>query len=388
MRIEALFEVLARYGVTSGAGVPCSYFTPLVNHTTTDPRLDYISAASEGEAVAIAAGMVAAGQPAFALMQNSGLGNAVNPITSLLYIYRIPVLLFVSQRGQPGLKDEPQHELMGRITEQLASLCELHSELFDEQTFEASVKTALAESAPAAWIVRKGQLEGGPKIAAPPLTLAASSGLSPEGAGQRFAATLSREQALEALLPLLSNGLSQKRAPAVIATTGKLSRELYELDDRDHTRHNRFYMVGSMGCAAAFGLGVARAQPKRQVLVLDGDGALLMKMGTLATAGQLAPTHFHHVVFDNGVHDSTGGQPTSSSGIDSAIMALAAGYRHAATVSEKAALLDTLSRQLEMTGPTFLRVAVTPGARADLGRPKRTPRQGWQWFTQYLAQGA
>src|SRR5215203_2831301 len=167
MRIEDFGEALKQQGFQYGAGVPCSYFTPLVNYMTVDPQLDYLSATNEGEAVAICAGMVTAGSPAFALMQNSGLGNAVNPITSMLYIYQIPAVLLVSHRGQPGLSDEPQHELMGQITEQLSQLCRLRTHVFDPAQFSTTLKQAQVDAVPVAYVVRKGSLEGGPK--APPL---------------------------------------------------------------------------------------------------------------------------------------------------------------------------------------------------------------------------
>jgi phosphonopyruvate decarboxylase len=382
MQIDDFGAILREQGIRCGAGVPCSYFTPLVNYMAVEPQLDYLGATSEGEAVAIGAGLVAGGKPAFALMQNSGLGNAVNPITSLLYIYDIPLLLLISHRGQPGLPDEPQHELMGRISEDLARLCELDTRVMDPQGFAEQLSAARASGKPAAFIVQKGSLEGGPK--APPIGLELRSAqVRPDSAGI-FSPRMAREQALVRVAPLLNAGLDSGRAPAVIATTGKLSRELYELDDRDHSKHNRFYMVGSMGCAAAFGLGVARAQPWRKTIVLDGDGALLMKLGTLVTAGRLGLENFHHVVFDNGAHDSTGGQPTASPSADLATMALACGYRAAETVSAPEALEEVLPRQLATPGPTFLRIAVRTGARKDLGRPKRSPKEGWRWFTEYL----
>ncbi len=161
MEVSTFADVLKSCGIRHGVGVPCSYFTPLVNFTTSDPELDYISATSEGEAVAIAAGLVAAGKPAFVLMQNSGLGNAVNPITSLLQIYKIPVVLLISHRGQPGQTDEPQHLLMGRITEELAELCGVRTHIFEAESFESSLREARREGAPAAWICRKGSFEGG-----------------------------------------------------------------------------------------------------------------------------------------------------------------------------------------------------------------------------------
>ena len=377
MQIDDFGQILKDSGVRCGAGVPCSVFKPLVNYMTTDPELDYVPAASEGEAVAIAAGMIAAGRPAFALMQNSGLGNAVNPVTSLLYIYTIPAMLLVSHRGEPGKPDEPQHLLMGQITHELARLVELRTEALDPGTFAASLASALADGVPAAWVCRRGLLEGGP--AAPPITLRVrTAAATPKNSGT-FTPQITREQALELLAPALNEAL-----PAVISTTGKASRELYELDDQDHNRANRFYMVGSMGCAAGFGLGIARAQPERQVVVLDGDGAVLMKMGSLATAGHLGAKNFHHVVLDNGAYESTGGQPTTSANVDFAAIAMACGFRLAETVADPRALASTFDRHLASDGPTLLRAVVKTGARKDLGRPKLAPREGWLRFCGFL----
>lgn len=386
MQIDAFGDILKLHGIRHGAGVPCSFFTPLVNYMTVDPGLDYVSATSEGEAVAIAAGMTTAGRPAFALMQNSGLGNAVNPITSLLYIYQIPVVLLVSHRGEPGIPDEPQHELMGRITEDLSRLCALRTHVLDPERFAETLSLARRDGVPAAWICRKDALEGGPK--APPLELrVTSTARAPAGVGEHRP-TCTREDALRALVPLLDDGIRSGHAPAVISTTGKLSRELYELNDREHDKRNRFYMVGSMGCAAGFGLGVAHAQPARPVVVLDGDGALLMKLGTLATTGFLGPRNYHHVVLDNGAHESTGGQPTPSPAVDFALVALACGYRDAQTVAGVDAAHAALARQLAMPGPTLLRVVIRTGSRKDLGRPNLAPRDGWRRFVAYLASGA
>jgi phosphonopyruvate decarboxylase len=354
---------------------------------TADPGLDYLSATSEGEAVAIAAGMVAAGAPAFALMQNTGLGNAVNPITSMLYIYRIPVVLLVSHRGQPGRPDEPQHELMGQITQQLSELCGLRTHVFDPDQFASTLRAAQIDSAPTAYIVPKGTLEGGPP--APALRFSARSGAREPGTIGTFVPELTREQALTVLLPLLNRGLDSlgdRDAAAVVSTTGKLSRELYEADDRQGDKRNRFYMVGSMGCAPGFGLGIARALPDRQVLVLDGDGALLMKLGSLATIGYASPSNYHHITFDNGAHDSTGGQPTPSPAVDFALAALACGYKHAETVSSPEALQEAVARHLECDGPTLLRVMIKTGSRGELGRPTLTPRDCYERFSEFLRQ--
>ncbi len=386
MQVDEFSSVLASHGISRGAGVPCSFFTPLVNQMTVDPALDYVSATSEGEAVAIAAGMTAAGSPAFALMQNSGLGNAINPITSLLAIYQIPVVLLVSHRGEPGFPDEPQHEVMGRITEQLASLCELRTRVLDPATLSHELASAQRDSAPTAFICRHGTLTGGPTLPRAEVLLRSDT-VSPASRGT-FTPRVSREAALHALLPVLNRGLDASAATpaAVISTTGKMSRELFELDDQVHDRRNRFYMVGSMGCAAGFGVGVARAQPDRPVIILDGDGSLLMKLGSLATAGSLRLANLHHVVLDNAAHDSTGGQPTPSPAVDFASVALACGYQHADTASDPDTFADLLLDHLARPGPTLLRLAITTGARSALGRPDLTPRDGYLRFRDFLAE--
>jgi len=382
MDVNEFGAILKEHGVRSGSGVPCSYFTPLVNQMDADPELDYIPAASEGEAVAIAAGLVAAGRPAFALMQNSGLGNAVNPITSMLYIYQMPVILLVSHRGEPGRADEPQHKRMGEITEELIRLCGIQCNTLQPEALASQLDEMLRRGIPAAWVCRKGTLTGGPK--APPIRLEiVTSSFSPP-ASERHAPELTREEALRIILPLLNDAGGR---PAVIATTGKLSRELYELDDREHTHHNRFYMVGSMGCASGFGLGVARAR-KGKVLVLDGDGAVLMKLGTLATIGTTGLTNLHHIVIDNASHDSTGGQRTASPTVDIAAVALACGYRRAHTVSTARDLKRQLENHMAGDGPTLLRMLVHTGARKDLGRPRLTPRDGYLRFRRWLEETA
>lgn len=385
MQIDDFGNILKQHGIRHGAGVPCSYFTPLVNYMTVDTGLDYVSATSEGEAVAIAAGLTTAGKPAFALMQNSGLGNAINPITSMLYIYQMPVTLLVSHRGQPGRPDEPQHALMGRITEELSRLCGMRTHVLDPERFDDELSAAQRDETPTVWVCRQGTLEGGPN--APALDLRIESHTrAPHNAGQ-FTPSLTREQALRHVLPLLNQGLERPdgRTPAVVATTGKLSRELHELDDHDLSRTNRFYMVGSMGCALGFGLGVSLAQPDRPTIVLDGDGALLMKLGSLATVGFTRQRNLHHVVLDNGAHDSTGGQPTPSPAVDFAAMAMASGYRFAETTDSGPAFAEALERHLQMDGPTLLRMVIRTGARKDLGRPKIGPRDTYHRFRAFLA---
>ncbi|MBI2373366.1 MAG: phosphonopyruvate decarboxylase [Deltaproteobacteria bacterium] len=382
MRIEQFAEALGALGIKNGTGVPCSSFSSVVSFMEAQEGLDYLPATSEGEAVAVAAGLVTGGCRAFALMQNSGLGNAVNPITSMLAIYQIPVVLLISHRGEPGgPPDEPQHELMGKITPALAELCGLRVHKLEDRTFRATLESALEDRVPAAWIAGEGSIEASPRSAPRPRPVSSGARSLPNPG--TWVATVSRESALRATLPIINAGGPNR--PAVISTTGKLSRELFELDDTHHDRDNRFYMVGSMGCAAGFGLGVARARPRRKTVVLDGDGAVLMKLGTLATIGDQSPANLHHVVLDNQAHDTTGGQRTASASVDFATLAVAAGYRRAATVSDVIEYKQLLAEHLAAEGPTFLRMMITPGARRDLGRPTISPRAVFARFGQFLA---
>ena len=318
---EQFVEQAKALGFTWYAGVPCSFLTPFINYVISDRELNYISSSNEGDAVATATGVTLTGQRGIAMMQNSGLGNAVSPLTSMTWIFRIPILLIVTFRGDPELTDEPQHKLMGPITTSLLDKMEIPWEYFP--TMEDEVASALRradeymqkERRPYALVMRKGSVA--------PYSLPTSH------------STLSRpvhdiqhryHKATE--LPSRSTALNRIIAntdPAnsvVIATTGFTGRELFALDDR----HNQLYMVGSMGCASSLGLGVAVARPDLQVVVVEGDGAALMRMGNFATVGAYGGDNLVHIVLDNEVHDSTGAQATVSAGVSFADIARACGY--------------------------------------------------------------
>ncbi|MEK7820478.1 MAG: phosphonopyruvate decarboxylase, partial [Pseudomonadota bacterium] len=302
------------------AGVPCSFLTPIINRVIGDSRLNYVGAASEGEAVAIAAGAWLAGRETTVMFQNSGFGNAVNPLTSLNFPFRIPTLLICTWRGGPNIKDEPQHELMGQITPALFDVLGIPHRPFPKS--EAAVAAALAEARgimaktqlPFAFIMEKDDVAE-EKLDATPHAPRPTGALHDRRAGGERPL---RHAALERLLADIP------ATAAVVATTGKCGRELFTLADRPQ----HLYQVGSMGGASGMGLGVA-LNVERPVVVLDGDGAALMKLGTLATIGAYAPRNLVHIVLDNASHDSTGGQPTVSPVVDFAAVALACGYAHA-----------------------------------------------------------
>lgn len=365
-------------------GVPCSFLTPLINRVIGDPKTRYVGAASEGEAVGIAAGAWLAGRGTVVMMQNSGLGNAVNPLTSLNFPFRIPTLLIVTWRGGPGVKDEPQHELMGAVTPRLLDVIRVPHRPFPEDAEAA--RDALDEAAramrdsglPFALIMEKDAVAEEKLEAVREVALS----LRPHGRGAyhplpQNGAPPPRFAALERLMAVLPD------EAAVIATTGKCGRELFTLADRPQ----HLYQVGSMGCASGMGLGVAM-HVRRPVVVLDGDGAALMKLGAFATIGAYMPANLLHILLDNGVHDSTGGQPTVSACVDFAAVALACGYRHAYVCDSVDGFEQAVRAALEQDGPVLVHMRIAPGSRSNLGRPTISPRDVARRFRAFLASGA
>ena len=356
-------------------GVPCSFLTPLINGVLSDRRLTYVGAASEGEAVAIAAGAWLAGRSTVVMCQNSGLGNAVNPLTSLNAPFLIPTLFVTTWRGQPGLKDEPQHELMGRITHDLLRLMQLPVE--DAPAAKAAVAPAFrrarqtmeASGLPVAWVLKKGDVAE-TALDQAPLSIPAPGRFESltTGGGRP-----SREAALRRVVELAGED------SAVVATTGKCGRELFTLADRPQ----HLYLVGSMGGASGLGLGVALNTGKR-VVVLDGDGAALMKLGTFATIGAYNPPNLLHLLLDNGTHDSTGGQATVSASVDFAAVALACGYRYAAACDDLEGLARAWAQAERLGGPALIHLRIAPGSMEALGRPTISPADVARRFKGYL----
>ena len=362
-------------GLDFYTGVPCSYLTPLINQVINDPANRYVGAASEGEAIGIAAGAWLAGRGTVVMCQNSGLGNAVNPLTSLNAPFRIPTLLVVTWRGQPGLADEPQHELMGAITPALLDTLRIPHMAFPATADEidpaiAAMSASLAETRlPFAFIMEKGSVrDDGLSKTTPPIRPAG------ERADHRvLAEPPTRFAILERLLE------SAPDSAAIVASTGKCGRELFTLSDRPQ----HLYQVGSMGCAASMGLGVA-LNTTRPVIVLDGDGAALMKLGAMATIGAEGPENLVHIILDNGVHDSTGGQPTVSPSVDFAGVALSCGYSGAALADDPHGFAQAFAAALANPGPHLIHVRIRPGSLDSLGRPTLSPRDVADRFKAFL----
>ncbi|EFI32829.1 phosphonopyruvate decarboxylase [Desulfonatronospira thiodismutans ASO3-1] len=362
---EAFYKAIQERGIGLFTGVPDSLLKHLCafvdHHCSTG---NHILTANEGNAVALAAGYyMSTGKMAAVYMQNSGLGNCVNPLTSLTdpQVYSIPMLLIIGWRGEPGVKDEPQHVKMGRITPAQLDLLEIPYRVLDAATDPEPVLDDLfsvleSTSAPAALLVRKNTFQACTKAA----KNAPTQGLK-------------REQALRALLGLAGDSL-------VISTTGKTSREVFEIRTSLGHPQQDFLTVGSMGHASSIALGTALGNPGKKVICLDGDGAMLMHMGTMAITGSQKPQGLIHVILNNQAHESVGGQPTVAGNMDLRSIALGCGYSFFHQARDEAGIRQAWENLLDKQGPALLEIKIQPGSRADLGRPTSTPIQNKQAF--------
>jgi phosphonopyruvate decarboxylase len=357
-------EELKKLGFDFYSGVPCSFLKNLINYAIND--CDYVAATNEGEAVAVAAGAYLAGKKPVVLMQNSGLTNAVSPLVSLNYPFRLPVLGFVSLRGEPGIPDEPQHELMGRITTQMLDIMEIQWEYLSTD-FEQAKKQLLQahccieNNQTFFFVVKKNTFEKEP--------LTDQKQISSIN-------TLKSEKTKDDQLPTRFETLrlihSLKDDKTVqLATTGKTGRELYEVEDAP----NNLYMVGSMGCVSSLGLGLALTKKDKDIVVIEGDGALLMRMGSLATNGCYAPPNMLHILLDNNTHDSTGGQSTFSHNVNFVDIAAACGYTKSIYVHNLEELECCIKDWKGEKHLTFLYMKIAKGSIENLRRPKMKPHE-------------
>jgi phosphonopyruvate decarboxylase len=368
----ALFAAFKKHGVSFFAGVPDSTLTDFCAFVTEHAGPGrHVVTANEGSAVALAAGShLATGTVPLVYMQNSGQGNAVNPLTSLAApeVYGIPMVLLIGWRGEPGTTDEPQHAKQGAITLQLLDLLGIPNEVLPTaqgpavEAVARAVKRAEEIPGPTALIVRRGTFQ----------RYRIATDNDPE-------LDLSRERAIK----ILADSLSPDTA--IVCTTGKASRELFEHRVATGDESGRdFLTVGSMGHASHIALGAALADASRPICCIDGDGALLMHMGGLAIIGSRRPENYLHVVLNNGCHDSVGGQPTVGFQVDILAIASACGYRACLRTRSAAELHSALAELERQPGPKLLEIRVKRGGRADLGRPTATPTTTKARFARFL----
>eukprot|EP00937_MAST-01D_sp_MAST-1D-sp2_P001058 g1058.t1 len=374
-------DLLLEHRVQHFSGVPDSLlkdFCGFVSDHAGKPgtpyaNVEHMITANEGSAIALAAGYhLATGKLPLVYMQNSGLGNAVNPLLSLAdaKVYATPMLLLIGWRGEPGRRDEPQHRVQGeRMAAMLTAMGVPFEVLPDYEEGAVEVVSSLCQAArrrscPTALLVKKSTFEK----------------YEMQGAAVTSDAPLMREDALRLCLGQLGPW------DAVVSTTGFASREVFELREEMGQGHERdFLTVGSMGHASAIALGIAQAKPSKQVYCFDGDGALLMQMGNMATVGISGSKNFKHVVNNNLAHDSVGAQPTGVSALDLPSAARAMGYTWAARAETAEEVQHKFAELMSHAdGPGLLEITCRPGARGDLGRPTSTPVQNKQGFMEFL----
>jgi len=371
IRPEFFIEALREKGIDCFAGVPDSLLKNICAYITDHfDAAHNIIAANEGAAVGLAAGhYLATGQPACVYMQNSGEGNIINPLASLTdqEVYNIPVLLLIGWRGRPGVHDEPQHVKQGKVTTGLLNVMGVNYEVLSKEEDKAAKQIekaakALANKEVFALVIEKDTFEDYKlqNIEVNDLTM-------------------SREEAIQTVAAALGE------KDCIVSTTGMISRELFEYRAAMNQGHERdFLTVGSMGHASQIALGIALAKPERRVWCFDGDGAAIMHMGSMAIVANKAPKNYVHVVFNNGAHDSVGGQPTVGLKIDLPAVAKAVGYKATYSVDSKAELENVLAKVNSFESPVLLEIKVKKGNRKDLGRPTTTPIQNKEALMTFL----
>lgn len=373
IKCEDFFGLLQEKEIRFYSGVPdsllksfCAYLT---DHTS---EKEHIIAANEGNAIALACGYhLATRKIGLVYMQNAGEGNAVNPLLSLADpdVYSLPLLMLIGWRGEPGKHDEPQHVKQGKVTLELLEAMKIPYEVLPDSlerirgSLEKAVEYMLSRKAPYALVVRKDTFE--------------------EYKLQRLTENnypLSREEALRQVVDSLSPDAF------VVSTTGMLSRELFEYREAKNQGHGHdFLTVGSMGHSSSIALAIALQKPDRTIYCFDGDGAALMHLGAQAIIGKLKPCNFHHLIFNNGAHDSVGGQPTAAFDCDFPAIAKACGYADSWRADTREELEEKLRLLQGSPGPTLLEIRLKRGNRKDLGRPTTTPIENKDAFMKFLS---
>lgn len=370
MKVERLLEII---GSDFYTGVPDSQLKALCNYLMNTYGIDkkhHIIAANEGNCTALAAGYhLATGKVPVVYMQNSGEGNIINPVASLLNdkVYAIPVVFIVGWRGEPGIHDEPQHIYQGEVTVKLLEDMDIKAFAIGKDTTDEEVvavmeeyKKVLAQGKDVAFVIRKGALSYGEEVV------------------YENDNKMVREDIIKHIVQATGED-------PIVSTTGKASRELFETREANGQSHKYdFLTVGSMGHSSSIALGVAINKPDTKVWCVDGDGAVLMHMGSMAVLGANAPENMVHVVINNGAHETVGGMPTVASNIDLVAIAKACGYPYAVCVDSFEALDEELAAAKKRAMLSFIEVKCSIGAREDLGRPTTTALENKNNFMDYL----
>ena len=375
MHINNFMAILDDLGAEFFTGVPdslLSSFTDFIMNKHGISRY-HVVAANEGAAVGLAAGhYLATGKPAVVYMQNSGIGNTINPICSLLHkkVYGVPVIFVVGWRGEPGTKDEPQHVFQGEVTLSLLECMDIpyvvvSKDIVDLSAYVAKFKEHLQNGESIAFVIRKSALVNDEKVE------------------YTSDAELCREQVLA---HIIDNSNSND---VFVCTTGKLSREIFEIREQKGMGHGQdFLTVGSMGHSLMIAYGIVLAKPEKRVFCLDGDGAMLMHLGSLAIVGVANPKNLIHVVINNGAHETVGGIPTVATSINFSEIAPRLGYCHAFRIETEAELLQMMDRLIGLEGAVFIEVICNLLSRENLGRPTTTPEKNKNDLMEFLSGGA
>ncbi|MBR6199857.1 MAG: phosphonopyruvate decarboxylase [Spirochaetales bacterium] len=370
MKVEKLLEII---GSDFYTGVPDSQLKALCNYLMNTYGIDpkhHIIAANEGNCTALAAGYhLATGKIPVVYMQNSGEGNIINPVASLLNekVYAIPMVFVIGWRGEPGVHDEPQHIYQGEVTVKLLDDMNIKSFIISNDTTDNDVENAMKEfrllleqGKQVAFVIRKGAISYDEKVE------------------YKNENKMIREEIIRHIAAVSADD-------PIISTTGKASRELFEIREANKQSHKYdFLTVGSMGHSSSIALGVALNQPKKKIWCIDGDGAVLMHMGAMAVIGSNAPQNLVHVVINNGAHETVGGMPTVASNIDWKSVAKACGYKQVLCAENYDELDDALKKANNTDELSFIEVKCSIGARRDLGRPTTSARENKELFMKYL----
>ncbi len=370
MKCEDFYNLLSSKNISFYTGVPDSLLKDFCAYVEDNAGDNHIITANEGNAIALASGYnLATGNIPIVYLQNSGTGNTVNPLMSLTSkeVYSIPLILIIGWRGEPGVEDEPQHKTQGKVMESMLNSMNISYDILpmDFEEAKLSVDKAISHtkinSEPYVLLIKKGTFE--------------KYELKNKVESQY---TLLREDAIKKVIDLLDE------SDIIVSTTGKASRELFEHRMVTEGKCNDFLTVGSMGHASQIALGVALSKSSRQVYCFDGDGSVIMHMGSLAVNGSKAPNNFKHIILNNGSHDSVGGQPTVAFDINIPDIARACGYKEVFSAQNEEELEDRIEALKKSDGPALLEIRVKKGSRKNLSRPTTTPKENKENFVKFV----